>query len=73
LDVSASFAGQSFKHILVPVWLLSYTYGAKQFQVVLNGYTGAVAGRYPISWIKVTVAIAIAVAIVITIIALQQR
>lgn len=54
LAVDAQFSAQTFKHILVPVWLLSYRYGSKNFQVVINGYTGIIAGRYPKSWIKIT-------------------
>jgi hypothetical protein len=57
LNVRSDYSGQTFKHILVPVWLLTYTYGARSFQVVINGYTGVIAGRYPKSWIKITLAI----------------
>jgi hypothetical protein len=54
LQVDADYSGQTFKHILVPIWLLTYTFGGRTFQVVANGYTGAIAGRYPKSWIKIT-------------------
>ncbi|MDQ6916486.1 MAG: zinc ribbon domain-containing protein [Pseudomonadota bacterium] len=54
LDVRANYSGQTFKHILAPVWLLSYHFGAKAFQAVMNGFTGTIAGEYPKSWIKVT-------------------
>ena len=47
LRIAPEYSGQTFKHVLVPVWLLAYTYGAKRFQVVVNGYTGAIAGQYP--------------------------
>jgi len=57
LQVQADFSAQTFKHILVPLWLLSYTYGARSFQVVINGVTGAIAGAYPKSWIKITFAV----------------
>lgn len=53
LDVRADYSGQTFKHILSPVWLLSYTYGAKAFQCVMNGATGAVQGEYPKSAWKI--------------------
>ncbi len=53
LAVTADYSGQTFKHILVPVWLLSYKYGARAFQVVINGHTGAIAGEYPKSWVKI--------------------
>jgi hypothetical protein len=47
LEISPTFSGQTFKHVLVPVWLLTYTYGNKPWQVVVNGYTGRMAGEYP--------------------------
>jgi ribosomal protein S27E len=68
LRVSSQYAAQTFKHILVPVWIVAYTYGPKTFQLVVNGYTGKLAGTYPKSWIKITLlilAILVAIAIVI--------
>jgi len=54
LDVDATFTNQTFKHILAPVWLMTYVYGGSSYQVVVNGVTGATAGSRPWSWIKVT-------------------
>ena len=42
-----TFSGQTFKHLLVPIWLLIYIYGRKAYQVVVNGYTGKIAGNIP--------------------------
>jgi len=55
--VTSNFSGQTFKHILVPIWIIAYTYGAKTFQVVVNGYTGSITGRHPLSWVKITLAV----------------
>jgi hypothetical protein len=57
LQVQSDYSGQTYKHILVPIWLLTYNYGARNFQVVVNGYTGVIAGKYPKSWIKITLAV----------------
>jgi len=57
LQVGTDFSGQTFKHILTPIWLLTYHYGAKNFQVVINGFTGKIAGAYPKSWVKILLAI----------------
>ena len=57
LDVDATFTDQTFKHILAPVWLLTYVYGAKSYQVVVNGVTGTIAGSRPWSWIKITLVV----------------
>ena len=62
------YSNQTFKHVLVPVWLLTYDYGAKKYQVVANGYTGAIAGNYPYSAWKIfflVVAILIVLLVVI--------
>jgi hypothetical protein len=64
LDVETDYSGQTFKHILAPIWLLTYNYGPRNFQVVINGYTGAIAGKYPKSWIKITLAILTVVSLI---------
>jgi hypothetical protein len=57
LQVQSDYSGQTFKHILTPIWLLTYNYGAQHYQVVINGYTGTIAGKYPKSWVKITLAV----------------
>ena len=61
---------RTFKHILVPVWLVNYTFGPKTFQVLVNGYTGSTAGDRPVSWVKVFFYIVIPAIMVLIIIAL---
>jgi hypothetical protein len=62
LQVQNDYSGQTYKHILVPIWLLTYNYATQNFQVVVNGYTGTIAGKYPKSWIKITLAVLAALA-----------
>ncbi len=57
LDVHSAFTEQKFKHILVPVWLLTYTFRAKSYQVLVNGVTGKISGGRPWSWIKISLLI----------------
>jgi Zn finger protein HypA/HybF involved in hydrogenase expression len=57
LQVASRYSGQTFKHVLTPVWLLSYHYGVTPYQVVINGFTGKIAGKYPKSWVKITFAV----------------
>ncbi len=61
LQVDATYDAPTFKHVLVPVWLLSYTYGRRSFQVLANGYSGSLAGERPYSPIKIALAIIAAV------------
>ena len=66
LQVRVDYGGQTFKHILAPVWLLSYNYGSKAYQCVMNGVTGAVRGEYPKSaWKVALIVLALFVGILI--------
>jgi len=53
LVISPRFTARTFKHILVPLWLLTYTYGAAIFHVLVNGSTGRMSGEYPKSFWKI--------------------
>jgi hypothetical protein len=72
LRIHPDYSNRTFKHVLVPVWLLSYTYGARAFQVVVNGYTGTIAGDYPKSVWKILLLVAAAVLTALVIAALSQ-
>jgi hypothetical protein len=67
LRLSPEFSARTFKHMLVPVWLLTYTYGSKPYQVVVNGFTGRIAGRYPLSAWKVALLVLAALVVVLVI------
>jgi len=73
LQVQAQYSNRTFKHVLLPVWLLTYTFGKKVFQVLINGNTGAIAGRRPYSWIKITLAVLAAAAAIGVIVLLANR
>ena len=73
LDVNTDYSGQTFKHILAPIWLLTYDYGARHFQVVINGYTGVIAGQYPKSWVKIFFAVLAVLVGVLAIVVLKNR
>ncbi len=53
LQVRADWSEQTFKHLLAPLWLLSYDYGRRGYQCVMNGVTGKLQGEYPKSPWKV--------------------
>lgn len=73
LQVRSTYRGRTFKHVLMPVWLVSYTYGRRSFQLLTNGYTGAIAGERPYSWIKITLAVVVALILVMGFIWLDNQ
>lgn len=72
LQVHADFSRQTFKHVLLPVWLVSYNYGTKTYQVLVNGSTGRIAGKHPLSVAKILLLI-LTILIAAGIIALLSR
>ena len=73
LEIHPTFSAQTFKHILVPVWLLSYLYGTRLFQVVVNGYSGRMAGQYPKSPWKIAFLVLLAIIAFFIFILLSQN
>ncbi|WP_460640028.1 TFIIB-type zinc ribbon-containing protein [Larkinella harenae] len=53
LNVDTRLTNQTFKHILLPLWICMYVYNGKQFRFLVNGQTGQIAGQRPASAWKV--------------------
>ncbi len=61
-SMNAVFSDETWRYILLPVYLAAYRYDHKVYQVMINGQTGAIAGSKPVAWWKVWLAIAISLA-----------
>ncbi|MEO1625748.1 MAG: hypothetical protein AAFV25_11375 [Bacteroidota bacterium] len=57
LHVSSSKSDQTFKHIILPAWICSYKYNNKIYRFSINGQTGKVYGKKPLSWIKISITV----------------
>jgi uncharacterized Zn finger protein (UPF0148 family) len=57
-SMTADFADESWRYVLLPVYLAAYKYEDRVFQVMVNGQTGKVAGQKPVAWWKIWLAIA---------------
>ena len=55
-DVDTDISMQTFKHVLLPVWLAAYKYRGKTYRFVVNGRTGRVQGERPYSAWKIAIA-----------------
>jgi hypothetical protein len=67
LRAQSDYGGETFKHILVPVWILAYQYGPKTYQLLMNGYTGRLAGEYPKSPWKIAFLVMMAILLILLI------
>lgn len=57
-SMTADFNGESWRYILLPVYLATYKHEDKTYQVMINGQTGSIAGQKPVAWWKIWLAIA---------------
>lgn len=53
LEVQTHFSNESSDLCLLPVYMLTYRYGGKQYRCLMNGQTGRMAGERPVSWSRV--------------------
>lgn len=54
LEVTGSdFTGQTYKFVMLPLWVGVYAYQGKTFRVLVNGQTGKVVGDKPVDPVKV--------------------
>jgi DNA-directed RNA polymerase subunit RPC12/RpoP len=42
-----------WKHVLLPIWSITYRHGGRAFPVLVHGQTGVVRGKAPLSWLKI--------------------
>ncbi len=61
-----------FKHLLMPVWIGSYRFGGKPYQIVVNGQSGEVEGDRPWSAWKIGLAVALAAIVLLVLMQFQQ-
>ncbi|QLG47249.1 DNA helicase PriA [Costertonia aggregata] len=46
-------SNETFKHILLPVYISSYSYGGKEYSFYINGQSGSISGTRPYSFWKI--------------------
>ena len=56
-NIDSDYDAETFKHILLPVWMAAYKYGGKSYRFLVNGQTGEVQGERPWSVWKITFAV----------------
>ena len=61
---STLYSNITYKYLLVPTWISSFKYKDKVYQFAVNGQTGKVGGKAPVSAWRVILFIAIIIAII---------
>ena len=57
LQMSTGFGNIKYKYLLLPVWMACFKYKDKIYKFMVNGQTGKVSGKIPVSPVKVTITV----------------
>ena len=57
IKVATSHSEVTYKYVLLPIYLVNYKHGTKNYTLHINGNSGKVTGKTPVSAIKVTIAV----------------
>lgn len=72
-SVNTRYDDVTFKHLLLPIWICAYRYGATSYRVLINARTGEVQGERPYSWIKIALFIILVLALVAAVAVVATR
>jgi DNA-directed RNA polymerase subunit RPC12/RpoP len=72
-SMDTRYAGVTFKHTLLPVWISAYRFHDKTFRFLVNARTGEVQGERPYSWIKITLLVVTILIVILLIVSMQGQ
>lgn len=70
--VETAHSKETFKHILLPIWIAAYKFNGKSYRFLVNGQTGEVQGERPWSVWKILLTCLVVAAIIGTVVWLDQ-
>jgi hypothetical protein len=71
-QIHTQYAAITYKHVLLPVWLLAYRHGKKPYQIVINAASGEVGGERPYDWVKIALLVLVLAIVVAVIVAVAR-
>lgn len=65
VQLDTQYSGITYKYLLLPLWISAFHFKNKIFQFMVNGQTGRVGGKSPVSPLRVAIACLIGAAILV--------
>jgi hypothetical protein len=62
--VYTDYRNVTYKYLLLPVWMSSFNYKGKNYRFMVNGRSGRVGGKYPVSPLRVAIAVLLGISAV---------
>jgi DNA-directed RNA polymerase subunit RPC12/RpoP len=61
-SMKLDFSDESWRYLLLPVYLAAYQFTGKTYHAIVNGQTGDISGQRPVDWKKIWLVIAMILA-----------
>ena len=61
-SMKMDFSDESWRYLLMPVYLSAYQFKGQTYKAVLNGQTGEISGQRPVDWSKIWLVISLILA-----------
>lgn len=65
LHVDTDFSEITYKYLLLPIWVSNFKYKDKVYQFMVNGQTGKIAGKTPLSIPKIIITVLAVIAVIV--------
>lgn len=72
-SIDTIYSNVKLKYVLLPVWISAYQYRGKNYQILINAFSGKVYGQRPYSFWKIAFAVLIGLLIIGFLILLSKR
>jgi endogenous inhibitor of DNA gyrase (YacG/DUF329 family) len=72
-DYSVARSQETWKHVMLPLWISAFRFGEQVYRVTVNARTGEVSGERPYSTFKIVMAVLFGLAIIVAMFMLVQR
>lgn len=56
IQIKTSYSNVKYKYLLLPVWISSFAYKGRIYQFMVNGQTGKISGKTPLSPLRIAIA-----------------
>lgn len=63
-SMSTAYNDIKYKYLLLPVWISSYTFNGKIYRFMVNGESGRVSGKAPVSALRILIAVLVALGLI---------
>ena len=64
LNINTNYSDKAFNYVLLPIYIANYTWKGKLYNFYVNGASGKIVGKYPLSPFKIALAVLAGLALV---------